>query len=71
MTSRYQYIVTYLTLRDAIAVNLLALTGVLLSPLAAARWLPPFARRIHIGLVGVFVYGLFVAGVIHDLTNPG
>lgn len=67
--TRYQYIVDFLTLRDAIAVQLLIMALLLLAPFGLARWLPWLRRglAVYAGLLVTLVYGLAVAGVIHDL----
>lgn len=68
MTTRYQYILQFLQMRDAIAMQLLTLAAVLLAPVAAlGRW--PRLRLVAAVAAVAFVYLLFVIGVAYDLRT--
>lgn len=65
MNSRYQYIVTFLALRDSIAVQALAMAVMLIAPLPLLRrW--PWLVYGYAGLLVVLAYGAVLAGVLTD-----
>jgi hypothetical protein len=64
--TRYDYIVSFLAMRDFAAVNFLLLALTLAAPLAVLwRW--PKLQAVYVVLVFALVYGLTAWGVLHDL----